>query len=195
MDQDREGGGWRLGFQRMLVTGLISIGCIAAAALFWQWAKQSPRYSILSNREGVRWIRMPTPVVQHALPRRIETAFFQREFVVGSKVDSAIIEVSAFKACTLYVNGRKVISPGENISWYRDTTVDLTPYLVTGKNLFLALVQNDSGPPALHVFGEHPLPVSTGLDWLVSADGRRWHPAIDAGASRAFPISLQYPTA
>ena len=70
---------------------------------------------------------------------------FRKTFELDAKPTSFIIHVSADNRYKLYVNGKLVsLGParGDLLYWNYET-IDIAPYLQSGKNLFAALVWND----------------------------------------------------
>lgn len=72
--------------------------------------------------------------------------YFRKNFQLDTKPASFVVYVSADNRYKLYVNG-KLISLGPvrgDLNYYNYQTIDLAPYLLTGKNLIAATVWNEA---------------------------------------------------
>ena len=71
-------------------------------------------------------------------PRKGETRYFRKEFVLDSKVKDGVINVAGDDIIDFYINGKKVISKGG----FKNNPILAKQYLVKGKNVFAAKVLN-----------------------------------------------------
>lgn len=100
-------------------------------------AAQNP---ILTKPWNAYWIAVPNePAKDYGV------YFFRKNIDFSTNPDSFIVHISADNRYKLFVNGKMVShgpARGEEYHWYYET-VDLAPFLQTGKNQVAALVWND----------------------------------------------------
>ena len=170
---------------------------VAAAALFgiWQWAAHSPDYAILRRKPPARWIRLPEPANPNARPVFPRIATFRRSFTVSPNGGKVIVYVAALRRCRLSLNNHQILPADHKAPWYKGQKVDLTPYLVQGRNDLEAVVENATGPPVFLLAGGGRVPLSTPAGWSVSKDGQNWFSPEMATDGKPFPVAMAYPTA
>ncbi len=123
---------------------------IAAAAGFLAYkALVDPNIHYLSSDSRARWIVYPLnlniDIRQYAI-----TGEFHRTIDIADGQRQAYVHLRAFTMPNLSVNGKEVPLPGAGThSWKREYSVDISGFLVTGKNEIRVIVTNQSGPPAL----------------------------------------------
>ncbi len=102
--------------------------------------KSSGQDNILDHQWNAYWIDVPGEP-QNAFG----VYFFRKDFDLTKVPDSFFINVSADNRYKLYVNGMLAsLGParGDVLHW-RYETIDISPYLSTGKNVIAAVVWND----------------------------------------------------
>ncbi len=146
-------------------------------------AAQAPAINpeILNRFWSASWIAPP-----QAPLREYGVYHFRKSFDLGNRPASFVIHVSADNRYRLFVNGTSVsIGParGDLMHW-RFETVDIAPFLVTGRNVLAAVVWN---------FGEH-IPwaqITEGTGFIVQGD-RRPERIVDTGASWRVRVDTAY---
>jgi len=100
---------------------------------------QGKDFSMLKHTWAAQWITHPT-----ASTLDYGVFLFRRSFDLKSKPQEFIIYVSADNRYRLFVNGRSVcFGPAlGDLEHYRYETIDIAPYLKSGKNLIAAEVVN-----------------------------------------------------
>ncbi|MFC6099626.1 alpha-L-rhamnosidase-related protein [Olivibacter domesticus] len=94
---------------------------------------------LLQNHWTARWITCP-----EIAPRDYGVYHFRKTFDIPAIPEKFIINVTADNRYRLFVNGKAVSSGparGDLYNWYFET-VDIAPFLVSGKNVIAALVWN-----------------------------------------------------
>lgn len=120
------------------------------------------------------------PWITHATADLLDYGVFhlRRTFELSRLPDSMIVHVSADNRYRLYVNGRYVCNGparGDQLHWFFET-INIAPYLQTGKNVIAAQVVNFGiyKPAAQHSYrtafilqadDEKQMFVDTGADW------------------------------
>ncbi len=98
-----------------------------------------PDSSLITERWNANWISCPV-----SSPYDYGVYHFRKTFSLGNVPDSFIINVSADNRYQLFVNGTAVCrgpARGDLEHWYFET-IDIAPYLKTGKNSLAAEVWN-----------------------------------------------------
>lgn len=101
---------------------------------------QNVATSILENRWPAFWISVP-----NSSPDGYGVYLFRKSFELTSKPNSFIVHVSADNRYKLFVN-EKLVSLGPargDLAHWNFETVDISPYLKTGKNIIAAQVWNE----------------------------------------------------
>jgi alpha-L-rhamnosidase len=101
---------------------------------------QSINPAILSSKWNAQWVSVPNePAKDYGIYH------FRKSFELTEKPSSFIIHVSADNRYKLYVNERLVsLGPARGDLYYWNyETVDIAPYLLTGKNTVAAVVWNE----------------------------------------------------
>lgn len=118
--------------KKLFTSALCLLGCIAA------WAQQvNP--ALLNGQWPAAWIYCASAPV-----RDYGVFHFRKTFELPSKPTSFVVNVSADNRYRLFVNGTPVCSGparGDLYNWYFET-VDIAPYLQSGRNVIAALVWN-----------------------------------------------------
>ena len=102
---------------------------------------QTTSYTILSKPWNAYWISPPD-----GTGREYGVYYFRKNLTLDNKPASYAVKVSADNRYKLYVNGILVsVGPARGDTYYWNyETVDLAPYLVTGKNVIAAIVWNEA---------------------------------------------------
>jgi tetratricopeptide (TPR) repeat protein len=152
---------------------LAGAAVVALAGLGW-FALRSPHSRFLPPDGAAEWVLYPVPpqVVINA-DRDGQRAAFRRRFELEEAPARAQLQVRAFTACTVRLNGRPIDLPGDE-HWNRLRTADVAGHLRAGTNVLDVVVTNDVGPPALWLSLEGP-------GWSVASDDR-WEVALDGAA-------------
>jgi alpha-L-rhamnosidase len=102
---------------------------------------QSADKTTLSKPWNAYWIMAPNDP-----GREYGVYYFRKTIDIAAKPNSFIVKVSADNRYKLYVNGTLVsVGPARGDTYYWNyETVDLAPYLTTGKNIISAVVWNEA---------------------------------------------------
>ena len=94
---------------------------------------------LLTKQWSAKWITVPG-----ISPFEYGVYHFRRSFYLPQKPSTFVVHVTADNRYQLFVNGERVVSGparGDLYHWQYET-VDLAPYLLTGKNVLAAVVWN-----------------------------------------------------
>lgn len=121
----------------------VSVLTIGLLALFTARPgySQINRSSSISKSWNAGWIAAPNdPGTEYGV------YYFRKDITLPEKPDSFVVYLSADNRYKLYVNGRLVsLGPARgDIYYWNYETVDLSPYLVKGRNAITALVWNEA---------------------------------------------------
>jgi len=102
---------------------------------------QTADHPILSKPWNAYWIASPD-----GSGREYGVYYFRKNIVLDAKPASFVVKVSADNRYKLYVNGALIsVGPARGDTYYWNyETVDLAPYLTTGKNTIVAIVWNEA---------------------------------------------------
>jgi hypothetical protein len=144
---------------------------------------QTTGQSIAAKLWNASWIKVPGETVND-----YEICLFRRSFTLANKPAAYLVHVSGDNRYKLYVNGQLVsLGPARGDLYYWNyETVDLAPYLTTGKNVVSAIVFNEGAfrPAAQMSYrtgfilqGNTPVEeeINTGTDWKCYRDSA-YHP-------------------
>ncbi|MBI4601227.1 MAG: hypothetical protein HY721_04620, partial [Planctomycetes bacterium] len=179
---------------------VLAAGAALAAAAAWRvrrWASD-PATPLLIGRGGAAWIAAPEPF--HLSCRRLGPyqAAFRKTFAAPGGAQGLVLELEAFKAAAVLVDGRLAAEPRLELRrWKEPLRIDLSALAAPGAHELLVHVYNENAPPALLARCD-ALGLATGQEgWEASAGGGAWTPARLAREPRrpaiaeAFPASLE----
>lgn len=171
--------------------GFLALAMTLWGAVWLWWAcERNPEVNFLPRRGAAEWIAYPNPPVGAIQGKtRVPTApeivtVFRRTFHLDQALPSVSLAFSAFKSCTIVVNGQRVVSPPEVENWKAVRKVDVGPLLRAGDNLLQATVASQDAWPALWLTLEgQGLALRSDEGWQASCLGAVWMPARLASAS------------
>ncbi|RVU02922.1 alpha-rhamnosidase [Mucilaginibacter limnophilus] len=101
---------------------------------------QTIRQKLLQNQWKASWITVPG-----ASGKGYGVYYFRKQINIHSKPSAFIVHVSADNRYKLYVNGKLVsIGPtSSDLAHWNFMTVDIAPFLISGRNTFAAQVWNE----------------------------------------------------
>ncbi len=182
----------------LLLTAALAVGLVAAGAVAARAAIRLAALPWLGGGPG-EWIVYPSvPTTSVRIGAELYTAF-RRELDLAAPPASAAVDVRCFRRCQVAINGRpglEVGGPGDPSPWLVTRTAEVAPLLRAGRNEIVAVVANDSGPPALSLAltgfpGADAL--ATDTSWQASLAGASWRPARRAAEPLAVDVGLPDP--
>ncbi|MEP7107206.1 MAG: alpha-L-rhamnosidase C-terminal domain-containing protein [Ferruginibacter sp.] len=130
----------------VLLTGIHKVVIVTSGLLlsFTPMAQQiNP--SILQSQWKAQWVTIPTQSTNSTALNEYGVYKFRKSFELADKPKSFVVHLSADNRYKFFINGRQVLqgpARGDLYFWNFET-IDLAPYLQTGKNTLAALVWND----------------------------------------------------
>jgi len=120
---------------------LIAILTICSLLLIKPCYSQTADHPILSKPWNAYWIASPD-----GSGREYGVYYFRKSIDLAAKPSTFIVKVSADNRYKLFVNGTLVsLGPARGDTYYWNyETVDLAPYLITGKNIITSIVWNEA---------------------------------------------------
>jgi tetratricopeptide (TPR) repeat protein len=145
--------------------------------------------AFLPSRTGAEWIvfpRKPEGTIRDGVPATVE---FRHGFSLTSPPAHTGLELCAFRAATVFINGRQVGGgPHAQGNWKVPGSLPVAGLLRPGTNAISVWVTNAVGPPALWLrLKSGGFSLGTGERWEASLDGMEWrkaHSAREPFASR-----------
>src|ERR1700744_2649465 len=124
--------------KRSLTTFLITCGLLLAKTGYTQTTLDK---TVLYKAWNAYWITAPNDP-----GREYGVYYFRKSIDIADKPASFKVNVSADNRYKLYVNGMLVsVGPARGDTYYWNyETIDLAPYLPTGKNIIAAIVWNEA---------------------------------------------------
>jgi len=169
----------RLGSPSLWVVLLMVAVCAIAAGSFWWLCTQDDDIPFLSERKPAEWIIYPVPISLQPHPVLQLDTVFRRRFSLKAAPGGALLQLRAFRSCTVKINGQRVGMPDdESSSWKAVRRVEAAKYLKVGENEITATVSSDSGHPALWLsLSGQGWSVNTDTQWQASLAGATWQAA------------------
>lgn len=146
--------------------------CSAIAAFIG--IRRDPGVALLIPRGPARWILAAQDVTADAIPSRLTSTYFRRDFFLDAP-RAVALEIRALRSAQASVDGRLVLGASDPARWKEPRRLTSGP-LTAGAHRIDVAVANADGPPALRVYSEDA-PLSSDAQWQVSRDGKAWLPA------------------
>jgi hypothetical protein len=157
----------------------------------------SPDIPFLISEDSTEWILYPSPPrLNTHRGNGVMYADFERTFDVSGFKSPTALRIRAFRNYRLWINGIEVVnSLDREASWKKRHTVDVSKFLVIGKNHIFVRVFNHKGPPALWLRTEGlDTDLETDSAWMASTPGGAARPAALASDNGVHGISLKAST-
>ncbi|MBN1392508.1 MAG: tetratricopeptide repeat protein [Sedimentisphaerales bacterium] len=123
------------------------------------------------------------------------TTDFIKDFNLSDASPKAELHIRAFKKYRLWINDDELLgSPAKPVNWKKMETLDISRFLVKGKNTIKVQVTCDYGPPALWLYVRGlQEDIRTDTTWLTSISGSPYFAAGLAEDSFVHPIGRDGP--
>lgn len=175
------------------------IGCIVAimaalglsAGILRLW--RDPGFNLLINEGGAEWVRFPKPFRLAIYWSESLATSFRCRLDVRETPEKAVLTIRVMKKAVVYLDGRLIFRTPEDLArWKEPYSLDLAPWLETGKHELRIDVSNKNGHPALLAYCKS-LGIFSGASWEASTDGRQWLQAFPVDQIIPLRISRQFP--
>ena len=169
----------------------VALALTLCGAIWLWWAcERNPAVNFLPPHGAAEWIAYPKPPradiegKSHvSIPPEIVTVF-RRTFHLDQAPPSASLGFSAFRSCTIVVNGQRVVLASDVESWKVVRKVDVAALLRAGENLVEVIVSNrDAWPTLWLTLKGQGLRLRSDESWQASCQGAVWMPARLASAA------------
>jgi hypothetical protein len=176
----------------------IALGALLFPIIFFvQKTKFSPEIPYIKNDSQAQWILHPEKLFlgTHTTPNASpETTRFQKELNFNKGAEQPVIHIKAHKQAVLFVNDTKIMTTRVN-NWKKETSVNLSEYLQTGKNQITIEVTAFSGRGILYSYiSGLQYPWATDSSWFSEIAGGPIARAVVADDTQSDLDILSQPT-
>jgi hypothetical protein len=153
---------------------------LCGGVFFTRHLLAEPRVVLLESRDGADWLRVDRPFDSGANFDPLTAVAFSTSVEIPEHFAGAVMRVDALRRVIVDLDDRSIFDSGPELAgWKHTREVSIPPGLKAGRHSLIFVVSNRDGPSMLRAVCPE-LKLRSGADWLATADGKRWTPAVPA---------------